>query len=746
LAQANSPANPLQRPFDQFSILKSVEDSIMSTASRLRINPRRRMVFVRPSFEQLEDRLPPGDALGGLVLASAWGDEATKPSESGFVHADSSTSLQINVLAGASLTQLTSAPASLQVQADARQANPWLAQESPISQAESSAVLFNPFEEDAIPVRGVQTLSGGGKLAADRMPAPSGQVSAPAVAGGSLVRPSFIAPPPPIENSNMAVQAPLGPDATPNIQVNVNQVQFANTASNVSFKGTAVPALPVQAIPGKDVQWDFPQGRRTAPGQKPFANGQIVPAVFVKGQDIQAEVTFSVQSPKVIQTITVSGNIAASYGGTASTFYAGTLKAPAAMSVKNGVASGIFISQAGAAPNFVDINDLTFTFTLTSFTSGGISYSPKPGQANINGQPSMRVYTVLNTPVTPMDTPWVEVLELATALDLLDKGTTLASTFTTETTGIYNSGWNADGIAPNILYIAPVTGTTKFAKLVYSPSAVVRSTRVGGSFATQNYQLTRFIGAMTTPNLGGNNVQQCNDNANLLASLLDSLGDQMLPLNLVVKAGAGGANPLKTNPYFKAGEAAAGMNNFRFHTVGDIPVGGGFTIFDPSAGGAANMPFVNMPLNGAGGYLATAFPNAKPAGAGANIDVIPMTALTVDPPVPPPIEGFRLDTASAGLSPATAKPGTTVGVTATGFSIFNVSSLLITANATGTIDPVPGVTVTNITFNNGGAPAPVLFQLDIESSAPAGSFDLDFQTPDTDVVFTLTFTITPAST
>jgi hypothetical protein len=29
-----------------------------------------------------------------------------------------------------------------------------------------------------------------------------------------------------------------------------------------------------------------------------------------------------------------------------------------------------------------------------------------------------------------------------------------------------------------------------------------------------------------------------------------------------------------------------------------------------------------MPLNGAGGYLATAFPNAKPAGRGRNILVI----------------------------------------------------------------------------------------------------------------------------
>jgi hypothetical protein len=203
----------------------------------------------------------------------------------------------------------------------------------------------------------------------------------------------------------------------------------------------------------------------------------------------------------------------------------------------------------------VDFNDVTFMWHLESVTVGGQTI-------NLNSallrQTTHRIYTLFANPnqagFEPMRQPWATVLELATSLAF---GRSIDTSVVEDLTrGMHYSGWQT--------YAAILHFVNAQATLVYDPTVLRTALTgpVGNRFSSQRYDLTNFMSFMSQ----AQNVQQCNDNANLLSIFARSLGVNVTPKWLA-------NNPatvlMRPTQYYPAGSnTQTAPIRFTFHQVG----------------------------------------------------------------------------------------------------------------------------------------------------------------------------------
>jgi hypothetical protein len=125
----------------------------------------------------------------------------------------------------------------------------------------------------------------------------------------------------------------------------------------------------------------------------------VAPAAFIKGSPIQATVTFTVMLAAITQ-ITIAASNLGMYGDIQAT----------TLNVARGIASGTVITSAAAADQSVDVNNVTFNWSLSSVTVGARPAIPLLGGIRST---TNRIYTLYAAPVGAMATPWATVLELA---------------------------------------------------------------------------------------------------------------------------------------------------------------------------------------------------------------------------------------------------------------------------------------------------------------------------------------------
>jgi hypothetical protein len=351
--------------------------------------------------------------------------------------------------------------------------------------------------------------------------------------------------------------------------VNVEQVNY-DGAGNVPIRIDAATRIGSPDNPnGEDIEWV--RGLREGPNSPAdWDTTQAAPAAFLKNTTLHADATFSVRIAGVTSMV-VYATSSSPYGNIPDT----------TVNITNGRGTGSF-SSANSVTH-VDFNDVSFQWHLRSVTIGGQSMAlPEDLQDTTN-----RIYTLEGAPIAPMAVPWAKVLELSTALAVADNND--QSVVQDLTRGIHNSLWQNFGTSRHFI--------STHATLVYDPSVRrtdVATNAVGGlDFTSQTYDLTNFLSFMSQDQ----NIQQCNDNANLLAIFARSLGVNVTPKWVA----ANPVGPMKPATYYPAGRTMQETHSFSFHQFGFF----NSMVYDASTRpNATGDPFMGMSLND---YMNTVF-------------------------------------------------------------------------------------------------------------------------------------------
>jgi hypothetical protein len=638
-------------------------------------SPVRRVRSNRLLIETLEDRLPPGDALGALL---AWSYvSAASLNASGIVEATRAESEAMSTL-GKPAIHISHGPMALtqvpwKVNAtpglesvDASKGEPQIQPAQELAHHHNDAVFSTDW--DPLPDRALMVSSSSAGFAAEHPSAPaptdtSHGVSFIVVPGvestpgaPSVSAPSTTAWQPTI-GSEVQVRALL-PVIPKNLQVHVQQIQFGGPNNvPIVIDGNTLIGTPGGGPGSPDVQWvrGLRDNRNTTKG---WTTTQSAPAAFLEGAPLQADVTFTVSDPNVT-SITVSADNSGVYGGIMQTDVA----------IHAGIGTATFMTDPANAVRTVNVNDVLFQWRLQAITVAGMNL-----QVNQTLEQTFhRIYTLKAAPVAPMARPWAKVLELSCGIDKRLSGGKDDPTaiVTAETRGEYTSAWMSFAFATHFLALNPL------ATLVYDP-ALTRTLFPAGlsDFSNQLYGLNGFLAALQMRF----NLQQCNDNANLLAVFLDSLGVPMQPLAILPAL-----KPVlqRTAPYFPAGPVPSRTDVFTFHQVGFF----NDRVYDPStAPTRGGPPFMGMTLTN---YINTVFPGQNDPGpvGGGGVNTVLVTTLNVGDVT---LSGLKV----ASASPRAGRRGMTTTVAVIGFPFD--SSTRVFAVEKGTTTPALGVTISNV--------------------------------------------------
>lgn len=388
----------------------------------------------------------------------------------------------------------------------------------------------------------------------------------------------------------------------------INVHLFTIALNSVTFDGPNDVPIRIDAnTPDSGAQWIA--GKVNMPDTAKYNSKEVLPAAFVAGKPLQADASFTLGgSFSGITGFSVNATSGSPYGN----LYAATVSA-------NGSVSATF--QTVSTDNAVDLNDVTFKWGLLSFmtSSDGTVQYPQAIQTTTN-----RIYTLLVAPVAPSSVPWAKELEVATSLAKGDA--TPAAAMDDLTTGIYRSNWKQ--FANSTHFVKP-TATN-----VYDPGTgdMAFATNGGslgneGVAANQTYDLTRFLSAVN----GAHFVQECYDNADLLAIFADSLGINGAVPKWIAATATGVPVLKQTAFYFPAGQTQKAHSLFHFHQV--VIFNG--NVYDPSTeptcGDATNIqcdPLWNVsPLTT---YMDNVFPGQ------GNSYVTTDVSVSIGPKAPPP--------------------------------------------------------------------------------------------------------------
>jgi hypothetical protein len=323
--------------------------------------------------------------------------------------------------------------------------------------------------------------------------------------------------------------------------LDIDQIKF-NGTGNVPIRIDETTTIGTPGDPsGPDVQWV--RGQRDQPNTTaPWDTTQSAPAAFIRNNPLHAEVMFHTMIPGVTSMV-VSASSTSGYGNIPNT----------TVTVTGGMGTANVTSTQSL--DHVDFNDVTFMWHLESVTVGGQTISTNSALLH---QTTHRIYTLFANPdqagFEPMRQPWATVLELATSLAFArSTDTTVVEDLTR---GIHYSSWRT--YAP-ILHFVNAQAT-----LIYDPTVLRTALTgpVGNRFSRQRYDLTNFMSFMSQ----AQNIQQCNDNANLLSIFARSLG-----VNVTPKWVANNPNTVLMRPtrYYPAGSnTQTPPIRFTFHQVG----------------------------------------------------------------------------------------------------------------------------------------------------------------------------------
>jgi len=598
--------------------------------------------------ECLEERLPPGDTVGALLAWSAFGATGSvstqAPSSSSRFQSDIFHPSNQGSQAWSSPDQGLSPSSSgggipgttVSSQSHSGKQAAGLPQAAQSAGDGLFAIVFNPFGDSAasrhappapVPAGADAGAGHGGSSAlVTEIPTVTLNVAWPGFSGQASA--VFTATPTASPSAGVFTPQAAPPVNVSKILVDVQQIQF--TGPNkvpIVINGSTPIGTPGGPAGSPDVE--YVKSARSKPDDKQFwTPDQIAPAAFVEGKPLQAAITFSV-SKNTVTSISVSATMTGPYGNFNAT----------AVPTNNGSGTATFTSTA--FPSTVDINAIKFQFTLVSITIGA-------NTTNVNrilGEaPTFRVYTLKTSPAAqagnPMARPWAQVLEVSAGLDKLvnqGKNDAASDIVAAEDLGEYQSLWDQFATSAFFDNINPSS------TLVYIPS-VTRTRYPNGvsDDSTQEYGLADFLYRLQSTR----DTQQCNDNADLLAILTDSLGVVSTPL--AIRPVAPATKLVETAPYLRTGTTTAVTDIFVFHQVDSF----NNLIYDPSAGavpaaGQKAVPFSGLTLNQ---YLNAAFPGQVAAGIKGGTGIA-VTTLTVG------AETLSTALRIGGLTPNRSKTG-----------------------------------------------------------------------------------------
>jgi hypothetical protein len=232
-------------------------------------------------------------------------------------------------------------------------------------------------------------------------------------------------------------------------------------------------------------------------------------------------------------------------------------------------------------------------------------------------------------------------------------------------------------------------------------------------FDSQRYDLANFLSFMGA----GENLQQCDDNANLLTIFARSLGVNVTPKWVAATMGL-----MKPATYYPAGRDTQQINvQFTFHQFGFF----NNMVYDASTRATlVGDPNMGQSLDD---YMNTVFGMA-PADF-RSLDVTTLTIGTV------PYAAFRV----TGATPNHASVGTTTTVTITGDSFS--TAVRVQPRASDLIHLATGVMITNRTFVDSHT---IRVDLVIDPAAVARDIKLVLLSPTFELLGTADFTLDPS--
>ena len=363
--------------------------------------------------------------------------------------------------------------------------------------------------------------------------------------------------------------------------------------------GSTVPDA--SAILGDDLEWA--RGLRDkSNSQSAWQPDQAAPVAIAAGEKLTAQLHVSILLPTTnpqhvfVQSISLIGVNTSAMSGS---MFGNLTGNP--ITLGNGDDSGVgFVESTNASPVRIDSFNQTFDWQLGSLVLNvtnlvdNTTHDVQMNSGSLTTWTTNRVYTLLNSPqaVTGMDEPWATALELST--NLARGATTDAQAASRMTQGIYDSSWRAN--AGSVDFI-PVT-----ARLIYDPDATAfqNTSLPNGTVTPQIYDLANFIAT-----LGGTfTTQRCQDNANLDAILLRSLG---VSANVITITGDPAIiTNLTTNLYYRGGNNTPTVDGFNLHEVVTLAQNdvANAPVYDPSVRGVdyAISPDPAVPVFSPGPY------------------------------------------------------------------------------------------------------------------------------------------------